>query len=97
MQRYAVTSEASTRLTDRDACAEVDDGAADSGGRDQGEKAGDNREASSLRLRKAYQAADRSTRQHRPAMVVSQGGIGQDKALLWMVMITSAGNRPWHG
>lgn len=38
---------------------------------------------------------DRSTRQHRPALVVSQGGTGEGRALLWVVMITSAENRRW--
>jgi len=29
--------------------------------------------------------------------VVSHGGIGEDEALLWVVMITSAENRAWPG
>lgn len=40
---------------------------------------------------------DRATRQRRPALVVSKGGIGDNAALLWVVMITSAENRPWPG
>ena len=40
---------------------------------------------------------DRSTRQRRPALVVSQGAVGENAALLWVVMITSAENRPWRG
>lgn len=40
---------------------------------------------------------DRSTRQHRPALVVSTGGIGENGNLLWVVMITSAENRAWPG
>jgi mRNA interferase MazF len=40
---------------------------------------------------------DRSTRQRRPALVVSRGGVGQNDSLLWVVMITSAENRPWRG
>ncbi|MBB3146441.1 mRNA interferase MazF [Phyllobacterium trifolii] len=40
---------------------------------------------------------DKNTRQHRPALVVSRGGIGKDDALLWVVMITSAENRKWPG
>jgi mRNA interferase MazF len=40
---------------------------------------------------------DRSTRQHRPALVVSAGTIGEHQSLLWVVMITSAENRPWPG
>jgi mRNA interferase MazF len=40
---------------------------------------------------------DRNARQHRPALVVSQGGIGERDAFLWVVMITSAANRGWPG
>ena len=40
---------------------------------------------------------DRSTRQSRPALVVSAGGIEEAHGLLWVVMITSAGNRGWPG
>jgi len=40
---------------------------------------------------------DRSTRQHRPALVISAGGVGEAGALLWVAMITSAENRPWPG
>ena len=40
---------------------------------------------------------DRSTRQSRPALVVSTGGIEDAHALLWVVMITSAENRAWPG
>lgn len=36
---------------------------------------------------------DRSTRQSRPALVVSVGGIEDAHGLLWVVMITSAENR----
>lgn len=38
---------------------------------------------------------DRPTRQSRPALVVSTGGIEDAHALLWVVMITSAANRAW--
>ena len=38
---------------------------------------------------------DRSTRQSRPALVVSAGGIEEAHGLLWVVMITSAENRGW--
>ena len=38
---------------------------------------------------------DRSTRQYRPALVVSIGGIEASHQLLWAVMITSAENRGW--
>ena len=40
---------------------------------------------------------DRSTRQSRPALVVSAGGIEEAHGLLWVVMITSAENRGWPG
>jgi hypothetical protein len=38
----------------------------------------------------------RPVRQHRPALV-SDGPIGPDGGLLWVVMITSAANRRWPG
>jgi mRNA interferase MazF len=40
---------------------------------------------------------DRATRQFRPALVVSTGNIEDAHGLLWVVMITSAGNRGWPG
>ena len=40
---------------------------------------------------------DRPTRQSRPALVVSAGGIEDAHGLLWVVMITSAANRGWPG
>jgi mRNA interferase MazF len=40
---------------------------------------------------------DRSTRQSRPALVVSTGSIEDAHGLLWVVMITSAENRNWAG
>jgi mRNA interferase MazF len=40
---------------------------------------------------------DRPTRQSRPALVVSTGGIEALHGLLWVVMITSAQNRGWAG
>lgn len=48
-------------------------------------------------VRVPFPYTDRATRQHRPALVVSAGGIGDGAALLWVVMITSAENRPWPG
>lgn len=48
-------------------------------------------------VRVPFPYLDRTRRQHRPALVVSEGGIGQDAALLWVVMITSAANEPWAG
>jgi mRNA interferase MazF len=46
-------------------------------------------------VRVPFPYTDRDTRQHRPALVVSNGGIGERSALLWVVMITSAENRAW--
>lgn len=40
---------------------------------------------------------DRATRQSRPALVVSLGGIEASHGLLWVAMITSAKNRGWPG
>lgn len=40
---------------------------------------------------------DRPTRQLRPALVVSTGGIENAHGLLWVAMITSAENRGWSG
>ena len=40
---------------------------------------------------------DRPTRQSRPALVGSTGGIEKAHGLLWVVMITSAENRGWPG
>lgn len=48
-------------------------------------------------VRVPFPYTDRATRQHRPALVVSAGGVGDGEALLWVVMITSAENRPWPG
>jgi mRNA interferase MazF len=48
-------------------------------------------------VRVPFPYTDRSTRQHRPALVVSAGGIGENNGLLWVAMITSAENRPWPG
>jgi mRNA interferase MazF len=38
---------------------------------------------------------DRPTRQHRPALVIGAGDIATRHGLLWVLMITSAENRPW--
>ena len=40
---------------------------------------------------------DRSTRQSRPALVVSSRGLEDMHGLLWVLMITSAENRGWPG
>ncbi len=44
-----------------------------------------------------YPYTDRATRQSRPALVVSTGGIESEHGPLWVVMITSAENRGWPG
>ncbi|MGH7072561.1 MAG: type II toxin-antitoxin system PemK/MazF family toxin [Acetobacteraceae bacterium] len=46
-------------------------------------------------VRVPFPYTDRETRQHRPALVVSAGGVGDEERLLWVVMITSAENRRW--
>jgi mRNA interferase MazF len=46
-------------------------------------------------VRVPFPYADRSTRQRRPALVVSKGALGEDGRLLWVAMITSAENRAW--
>lgn len=46
-------------------------------------------------VRVPFPYTDRATRQHRPALVVSEGAIGESGTLLWVAMITSAENRPW--
>jgi mRNA interferase MazF len=48
-------------------------------------------------VRVPFPYTDRDTRQRRPALVVSQGPLGEADSLLWVVMITSAANRPWAG
>lgn len=46
-------------------------------------------------VRVPFPYTDRATRQRRPALVVSAGGIGEGGRLLWVAMITSADKRPW--
>ncbi|PSH64815.1 growth inhibitor PemK [Phyllobacterium brassicacearum] len=46
-------------------------------------------------VRVPFPYTDRNTRQHRPALVISDRGIGDNQELLWVLMITSAENRPW--
>ena len=46
-------------------------------------------------VRVPFPYTDRSTRQHRPALVVSDRPLGDDDRLIWVVMITSADNRRW--
>lgn len=46
-------------------------------------------------VRVPFPYTDKNTTQRRPALVVSHGGVGGNGDLLWVVMITSAENRPW--
>ncbi|MBA4807884.1 type II toxin-antitoxin system PemK/MazF family toxin [Brevundimonas sp.] len=46
-------------------------------------------------VRVPFPYTHRNTRQHRPALVVSNGPLGDADRLLWVVMITSADNRRW--
>lgn len=48
-------------------------------------------------VRVPFPYTDRDARQGRPALVVSNGVLGDGVVLLWVVMITSAANRPWVG
>jgi mRNA interferase MazF len=48
-------------------------------------------------VRVPFPYSDAATRQHRPALVVATAGSGAKPFLLWVVMITSAGNRGWSG
>jgi mRNA interferase MazF len=48
-------------------------------------------------VRVPFPYTDRNTRQHRPALVVSRTTLGEGGPLLWVLMITSAQNRPWPG
>lgn len=48
-------------------------------------------------IRVPFPYTDRATRQSRPALVVSTGGIEDAHGLLWVAMITSAENRGWPG
>lgn len=48
-------------------------------------------------VRVPFPYTDRDTIQHRPALVISDGGVGADRSLVWVLMITSAENRAWPG
>jgi mRNA interferase MazF len=48
-------------------------------------------------VRVPFPYTDRDTRQHRPAVVVSKGPVGDESELIVVAMITSARNRPWLG
>ncbi|MFC0634173.1 type II toxin-antitoxin system PemK/MazF family toxin [Brevundimonas balnearis] len=47
-------------------------------------------------VRAPFPYTDRETRQHRPALVVA-AGLGEERRMVWVLMITSAENRPWPG
>jgi mRNA interferase MazF len=44
-----------------------------------------------------FPCTDRTTRQRRPAFVAASGDLEDRHGLLWVVMVTSAENRPWPG
>ena len=46
-------------------------------------------------VRVPFPYADRPVRQYRPALVVAAPGGAAGTSLLWVLMITSARNRPW--
>jgi mRNA interferase MazF len=46
-------------------------------------------------VRVPFPYTDRDTQQRRPALVVSNGPVGDGGRLLWVAMITSASNRRW--
>lgn len=46
-------------------------------------------------VRVPFPYVDRPVLRHRPALVVSRKPLGDDGALLWVLMITSAANRRW--
>ena len=48
-------------------------------------------------VRVPFPYTDRATRQRRPALVISEQGLGANAELLWVLMITSAENRAWPG
>lgn len=48
-------------------------------------------------VRAPFPYTDRDTHQWRPAVVVSDGGVGLGERLCWVLMITSAENRSWPG
>ncbi|NMA97472.1 MAG: type II toxin-antitoxin system PemK/MazF family toxin [Phyllobacteriaceae bacterium] len=48
-------------------------------------------------VRVPFPYTNRPVQQHRPAVVVSARSFNDQSHLLWVVMITSAENRPWPG
>jgi mRNA interferase MazF len=47
-------------------------------------------------VRVPFPYTNRETQQRRPALIVSDGAVANG-LLLWVIMITSADNRPWPG
>ncbi len=48
-------------------------------------------------VRVPFPYTDWSARQRRPALVASNGGVGDQGGFLWVLMITSAETRSWPG
>jgi mRNA interferase MazF len=48
-------------------------------------------------VRVPFPYTDGHSLQNRPALIVSNGPVGDNGLLVWVVMITSAQNRPWPG
>lgn len=48
-------------------------------------------------VRVPFPYADRDIRRARPALVVSEGAIGERQRVIWVAMITGAANRRWPG
>jgi mRNA interferase MazF len=45
----------------------------------------------------SFPYTDRAAIERRPALVISEPALERRFGLLWVLMITSAENRPWHG
>ena len=48
-------------------------------------------------VRVPFPYSDGTPRHHRPALIVATVGTDEAPFLLWVLMITSSGNRPWPG
>jgi len=48
-------------------------------------------------VRVPFPYTDKPVRQYRPALVISRAGTGEDRRLVWVLMITSAENKLWPG
>ena len=48
-------------------------------------------------MRVPFPYTDRPVHQYRPALVISRTGTGEDRRLVWVLMITSAENKLWPG